>query len=872
MLRNRNHWFYVLLGMVVNSNLLAVTTFMTHDQARLRKQQVENPNYELQMELPEDDQPFLGQVKISFVFHPQNQPLLINFDRGKVEKLVINGQTVAVDYNDMAISIPEKILQADKSNQIEIAYSRAYTKDGQGLYWARDPIDNRAYTYSKFEPFFANRMFPCFDQPDLKATYKLTVKAPASWTVVTAVPEKSIRDEGPQRIWEFPATPKFSTYLVSLIAGPYRVWEDKIFRIPLRLLARQSLAEHVPVEEWFRTTRRGFDFFERFLGVPYAFGKYDQILVPDFVSGAMENVAAVTFNERSLVRGRRTLANDQFLADVVLHEMAHMWFGNLVTMTWWDDLWLNESFATYAAYQATAADPRFPGTWLDFFHYKEGASWADQLVTTHPIVADIPDTNAGSANFDQITYNKGAAFLKQLHFTVGDAAFQAGLKKYFVRHAYGNTQVQDFIRAMEEAMNRDLKKFSADWLTTAGINTVKTEARCEKDIIQELALIQGAALPDFASLREHSTRISLYRFHKGEFQLIKSDRVTYQGERTLWSAAKGLACPDLIFINDDDHDYVKPSLDARSLQSSVQNLRKIKNPLQRAMIWTAVANSVSEGEAPIGDFLVLMNKYFVSEEDPMLLEVINNLLDDNVLDYLPGMPPSAERTRLLADLKHLYEKKLGLSSTTDDMKQMLWINYLTLLVLDGDSAGVLRLWENKMPALKNTLKQDERWRILQGLSQLGHKSAISWAQAELKKDSSTRGKYGALRVEAIFPDYDQKMKLLDKVLQTANLSSAERGATLDSLFPPMQAAFRMRYAPEFMKAVDKIVREGDPTVGRQFVFNLLPKNCGAESAPLLDELIQRNYRSELHKRIRITRQTDERCRKVIEGQARFSRK
>jgi aminopeptidase N len=244
-------------------------------------------------------------------------------------------------------------------------------------------------------------MFPNFDQPDLKASYQLKVKVPKSWTVVSSVRESKVTAAGEKAVWEFPETQKFSTYLFALHAGPYQVWEDKPFRYPLRIMARQSLAQYMPVDQWFKATRHGFDFLDKYMGYAYPFGKYDQVVVPDFNAGAMENVAAVTFSERFLVRGKRTEADEQALAGTIQHEMAHMWSGNLVTMNWWNDLWLNESFATYAATLTMAADPRFPNTWIGFHRSKSGAYYQDQLVTTHPIVADVPDTM--STKFDGIT-------------------------------------------------------------------------------------------------------------------------------------------------------------------------------------------------------------------------------------------------------------------------------------------------------------------------------------------------------------------------------------------------------------------------------------------------------------------------------------
>lgn len=848
---------------VISSTLTAAPAVLKQSEAVVRKKQIENPSYKLNVELPEADQPFQGQVKIKFTFHPQNQPLRIDFHKGQVEKLLINGRTAPYQFNGTAIELAESQLLTDAPNEVDIVYSHPYSKDGYGLYWMRDAVDNRAYTYTKFEPYHANEFFPCFDQPDLKATFQLTVKVPADWTVVSAVRESTIRDAGSQRIWEFPESPRFSTYLLSLIAGPYKVWEDTRFRIPLRLMARQSLAEHVPVDEWFRVTRLGLDYFERFLGVPYPFVKFDQIVVPDFVSGAMENVAAVTFSERFIVRGKRTLANDQWLANIILHEMAHMWFGNLVTMAWFGDLWLNESFASYASYLAMGTDPRFPGTWLDFYGFKAGGYMEDQLVTTHPIVVDVPDTDAASANFDRITYNKGASFLKQLHFKLGDASFQKGLKIYFQKHAYGNTQVRDFTSAMEEATGLNLKNFSDEWLTKAGLNTLKAEFTCSKGRITDFHLTQGGALPDLPTLREHSTKVALYSLTKGRFSLIKEESITYRGAKTVWPAARGLTCPDLVLPNKDDHDFVKVLLDPKSLKTALQSLSQIEDPLQRVMIWTAVSDLVNEGKVSLEDLAQMIVKFFPDEHNTDVLDVVSDLVMFDVIGYGRWMGQGEARNKTVSVVARAYQKKLVSPQSTAEMKKLLWRNYLTLLTLQEDTAEILKIWEGKEKSLDGLLFQDDRWSILLALSKLGHKPVLAWSAEELKKDVSHQGQHSFLAIQAAYPDYGQKMKLLQEALHGPDKPAAQRRAIINNLFPETQQRFRNQYASSFVRDLDKVISHSDSVVANNYTTSLVPYACGPESVSLLDEIIKRNYRKDIQNRLLVSRQLNLRCARIM---------
>ena len=362
-----------------------------------------------------------------------------------------------------------QLTDLQEQNVLTVSATAKYMRDGTGLHRFHDPLDGRTYLHTHFESNDAHRVFACFDQPDIKGTYTFTVNAPQEWVVTSNT--NGAKDGG--GLWRFPTTKVISTYLAALVAGEYHSIHQTHRDIELGLYCRQSLAQYLDPDEIFEITRRGFDYFEQRFGHPYAFGKYDQLFVPEFASGAMENAGCVTHNERMVFRSKVTDANRMGRAETILHEMAHMWFGDLVTMKWWDDLWLNESFAEYMGYLGVVEATRFKTAWIEFADATKAAARSqDQLPTTHPIVADIPDVESVALNLDRITYNKGAAALRQLVAWVGEDAFFKGVEDYFKAHAFGNTELKDFLAALEHASGRDLEAWSRAWLQTAGVKAV----------------------------------------------------------------------------------------------------------------------------------------------------------------------------------------------------------------------------------------------------------------------------------------------------------------------------------------------------------------------------------------------------------------
>ncbi|MBB1042662.1 aminopeptidase N, partial [Dietzia sp. Cai40] len=494
---------------------------LTRSDAAARAELLDVDTYEVDLDLTDGSGgpgsgTFRSRTVVRFTCSRPGAETFIDLRSARIRSVTLNGRDLETgDYDDEAgLTLPD----LQETNELVVDADLAYTSTGEGLHRMVDPVDGEVYLYSQFQTADAKRVFACFDQPDLKARYTLTVTAPASWVVVANTPAGESPGESGAVVHRFEQTEILSTYLVALIAGPYHVVEDSYVdehgTIPLRLLCRASLAGYLDSDRLFAETKEGFGFYHREFGMPYAFGKYDQIFVPEFNAGAMENAGAVTFLEDYVFRSRVTAYRYERRNETVLHEMAHMWFGDLVTMRWWDDLWLNESFATFASVLAQVDATQYTDAWTTFANVEK--AWAyrqDQLPSTHPVAADMTDLETVEANFDGITYAKGASVLKQLVAYVGREPFLAGLRAYFAEHAFGNAEFDDLLRALEASSGRDLSDWADQWLRTTGINPISVEVDTADDAqatISELTVVQGPAAPGAGELRTHRLGVGLY--------------------------------------------------------------------------------------------------------------------------------------------------------------------------------------------------------------------------------------------------------------------------------------------------------------------------------------------------------------------------
>src|SRR5918992_664952 len=574
---------------------------LTRDEARDRARLLTVESYTVALDLTTGDERFGSTTVARFDCDEPGTATFVDLHDAVVREVTLNGRTLdPASYDAGQGRIPLPDLAA--GNELRVVADVAYSRTGEGLHRFVDPVDQKVYLYSQFETADAHRMYTCFDQPDLKAAFELNVVAPDDWQIVSnTTPERN------GNCWAFPATPPMSTYITALVAGPYHVVKDEHDGIPLGVYCRASLAEYLDADQIIEVTRRGFDFFRRVFDQPYPFGKYDQLFVPEFNAGAMENAGCVTFLEDYVFRSRVTDAAYERRAETILHEMAHMWFGDLVTMRWWDDLWLNESFATYMSVLCLAEATQRSGAWTTFANlFKAWAYRQDQPPSTHPISADIPDIRAVEVNFDGITYAKGAAVLKQLVAYVGRDNFLEGVRRYFQRHAWGNTVLTDLLDALEETSGRDLTAWSKEWLETAGVNTLRPEYEVDADgRFTRFAVLQEA-FAEHPTLRSHRVAVGLYartdhgleRRHRVELDIV--------GARTEVPELAGQPRPDLVLVNDDDLTYAKIRLDEHSMAGLVTEIGQIPDSLPRALCWAAAWDMCRDAEVATRDYVRLV--------------------------------------------------------------------------------------------------------------------------------------------------------------------------------------------------------------------------------------------------------------------------
>jgi aminopeptidase N len=622
-------------------------TNLTRSEAAERARILSVDSYEVELDLTASETTFPSTTTIRFSCDEPGASTFADLVGAVVHEISLNGRPVDVSaYADSRIELSG--LAAD--NVLRVVADCAYSRSGEGLHRFVDPADDRVYLYTQFEVPDARRVFTTFEQPDLKASFIFSVTAPEDWQMVSnaATPTPTPVRDGVAR-WDFAATPRISTYITALIAGEYHVERDTyrgdFGEIPLGLFCRQSLAEHLDSDAILEVTRQGFALFEGAFAMGYPFGKYDQLFVPEYNMGAMENAGAVTFRDEYLFRSRQTVSAYESRANTILHEMAHMWFGDLVTMRWWDDLWLNESFAEWASHHAAATATQYSQAWTGFTNQRK--NWAyrqDQLPSTHPIAADNFDLQAVEVNFDGITYAKGASALRQLVAWVGEPEFFAGLRSYFAEHAYGNAVLQDLLRHLEAASGRELGSWTKEWLQTSGVNTLTPVFEVDADGVFTSFTVQQTAHPDFPTLRRHRIAIGLY--DRTDDGLVRSSRVEVDvaGDETPIDALVGLRRPDLVLLNDDDLTYAKIRLDEQSLATATTSIDAFTESLPRALCWGSAWDMTRDAEMRATDFVTLVLQGVGKESD---LTAVGSLLRQGQLALTAYSAP-AHRDELRA--------------------------------------------------------------------------------------------------------------------------------------------------------------------------------------------------------------------------------
>ena len=584
---------------------------LSRDEAAARAALLDVTSYSVELDLTTSETTFGSTTTIAFTCAEPGASTFADLVDATVHEITLNGTALDLaSYADSRISLTD--LAAE--NELVVRADCTYSHSGEGLHRFVDPVDDRVYLYSQFEVPDARRVFTTFEQPDLKSVFTFHVTAPEHWKVVSNAPTpepEPIAGRDGAAVWHFPTTKRMSTYITAVVAGEYHAvfdtYQGRFDEIPLGHYCRQSLVEHLDREEVVKLTQQSFGFFEEAFDSPYPFEKYDQLYVPEYNMGAMENAGCVTLRDEYLPRSRQPRSFYEFRASVITHEMAHMWFGDLVTMKWWDDLWLNESFAEWACYFCEAEATEFTDAWTGFANARKQTGYrADQLPSTHPIAADNYDLEAVEVNFDMITYAKGASVLKQLVAWVGLDDFLAGLRQYFKDFAYDNSEFADLLAALEKASGRELSGWAQEWLQTAGVNTLTPEFELDEDGTYRRLVVRQSAHPDYPTLRRHRLGIGLYDLVDGS--LVRRDyyEVDVEGETTEVQQAAGVRQPDLLLLNDDDLAYAKIRLDDRSLATVVEGLSRLDESLPRALVWGAAWDMTRDAEMSATDFVALV--------------------------------------------------------------------------------------------------------------------------------------------------------------------------------------------------------------------------------------------------------------------------
>ena len=755
---------------------------------------------------------------------------VIDLAADTVHSATLNGVDLDVSGYDESTGIA--LTGLAEHNVVVVDADCRYSNTGEGLHRFVDPVDSGVYLYSQFETADAKRMFACFDQPDLKATFDISVTAPADWQVVSNGAATGV-DRDVHGVHNFATTPRMSTYLVALIAGPYARWDDVYTDddgdIPLGIFCRATLAEFMDAERLFTETKQGFGFYHKHFGVPYAFGKYDQLFVPEFNAGAMENAGAVTFLEDYVFRSKVTRASYERRAETVLHEMAHMWFGDLVTMKWWDDLWLNESFATFASVLCQAEATEYTQAWTTFANAEK--SWAyrqDQLPSTHPVAADIPDLAAVEVNFDGITYAKGASVLKQLVAYVGLEHFLAGLRDYFRAHSFGNATFSDLLTALEKASGRDLSDWGQQWLKTTGLNTLRPDFDVDADgRFTRFAVRQSGAEPGAGETRVHRLAIGIYD-DDGDGKLLRSHReeLDVSGDSTEVPALTGVSRGRLVLVNDDDFTYCSLRLDPESLDTALQRIADIAEPLPRTLVWSAAWEMTRAAELKARDFVSLVSRGVVAETEIGVAQRLLLQAQTALGSYAEPGWAKAEGWPAFAD--RLLELARGAEAGSDH--QLAFVNALCTSLLADRHTEVLSALLERDPAERElpglTIDTDLRWRIVTALAAAGlidaDGLATPYIDDEVQRDPTAAGKRHGAQAAAARPQPAVKEAAWTTVTEDDALANITARSIIAGFVEPGQGELLQPFTARYFAAIPGVWQRRSSEVAQTVVVGLYP--------------------------------------------------
>ena len=810
---------------------------LTRIEAQERAASLAVESYDVVLDLTQGAETFGSVTTVRFTATPGTSTFIDAITK-TVHSVTLNG----VELNAAQVSDGVRI-QLDSLadyNVLVVDADALYTNTGEGLHRFVDPVDGEVYLYSQFEVPDSRRVFAVFEQPDLKATFTFTVTAPAYWEVVSNQPTPqpvpviapSPTDE-PTATWSFPPTPRISSYITAIVAGPYVVERSELTSsdgrvIPLGIFSRASLSQYMDADYIFEKTRQGFAFYEEQFQYAYPFVKYDQLFVPEFNAGAMENAGAVTFTETYVFRSKVTDAVRERRVVTILHELAHMWFGDLVTMKWWNDLWLNESFAEYMSTLATAEATEWHESWTTFAAMDK--TWAyrqDQLPSTHPIVATINDLEDVQVNFDGITYAKGASVLKQLVSWVGQKEFMAGVSAYFAKHEFGNTELPDLMAELEATSGRDLSEWSKLWLETAGVNTLSPAIETDADgTITSFAVLQ-TAIDAFPTIRPHRLAIGFYNLRDG--RLVREHRLELDvdGARTDVAELVGLARPDLVLVNDDDLAYAKIRLDEASLAFAIDNLSAIESPLARSLVWGSVWDSTRDAETRPRDFVRLVLGNVASETEST---TVRSVLNQLVLTSTQYVSPDV-RTEVTETAASELWRLAQIADAGSDSQFQLVRFFAALASTEEHLAAIHSLLGGHTKLDGLDIDTDLRWELLIALV-AGGKAGTGEIQATLAGDNTASGAQSAAHAMAAIPSLEAKNAAWASLIDSDTASNTIVRATALGFQRVDDLELLSPFVPRYFDALQSLWASRSYQISSTLIVGLYPS--GLASVELRD--------------------------------------
>ncbi len=792
---------------------------LTQVEAQQRAAQISDAAYDLALSLRAGAPDYEGDVTIRFRLKDPSAGTFLDFTGKEILRLDVNDAEVTdARWDSHHLDLDGALLRDE--NVVRIVYRNDYDHEGVGLHQFIDPEDGAEYLYTQFEPYEAHRLFPCFDQPDIKARYRLRVAAPSQWAVVTNYPETaSGPTDGDRTVREFRQTEPFSPYLVALVAGPFHRFDDAYGDTPLAIYCRESLAKHMDPDEFFEITKQGLQFFGEFFDFPYPFAKYDQLFVPEFNFGAMENVGCVTFNERMVFRDPPTELQRLNRAEVLLHEMAHMWFGDLVTMQWWNDIWLNESFATYMAYLSLHDATRFQaGAWPAFHAgMKAWAYQQDQLVTTHPISSDTPDTDATFLNFDGISYGKGASVLKQLVAAIGPDGFRDGLRHYFKTYAWGNTTLEQFLGALETGSGRDLQRWAELWLETAGVNTLTPVWSATDGRVDAFRLEQSAPA-DHPTLRPHRLDLAVFDEGAGGAPTLREViPLEIDGAQTVIETMVGAAAPAAVFPNEGDHAFAKIALDEKSLAFVRDRLERFDDPLTRLLLWHSLWEMVRDQQFRSIDYLALVRDKLRYESD---LELMSTVIG-NALTAVSRYVPEPQRLAEAATLFEFCEQQMRAADEQDF--RIDWARALISSAQDADRVRALLAIVDGGTGIDGfELDQDMRWSTVVKAAAYDIDGAAQRIDAERERDPSDRGQRAIETAQTSVPDAAKKAASWERYKSDEDSSLYILRSSMQGFFWTHQLPLVGEYIERFFDDIRGVVAARDKDYATTYFRSLYP--------------------------------------------------